>query len=708
MRKGIKMVCISVCICLLLITFTGCSEQSTPEKTMQQFQKAYNNLDWDGMLECLDPSVAKGMKAATQLMGDALGFDVDTMMQMMPMMKTLLPEETLGQAAKIELKVESITTNKDIAYAIVSEKSTGLKTTFILRQTDNVWYISLSPEDYVFLENVAPEIITSEDVASEGTATVEPTAAPKSEAELKYERAERQFSLGRYEEAITLYDEIATVIDVEARRAYALECKEQRDLYFTWAYNENSKSDIELGGLVLEKYTGYGMEEVVIPYGTCGLTSRTFSGQNESIVAIELPQTLTVVPVDCFSGCENLNRINIPESVKYLALNGTDITELTVPETVETIPAGAFKDCSRLKKVVFEGQPSLYIGYDDSGVFENCSALETITVPTSFGEVQSRMFVGCTSLKSVVIEDGIQLIRDSAFSGCTSLESVELPESLTEIRNWAFANCTSLQEIKLPSGVTTLSLGLFEGCSSLQNVVLPASLDSISNHAFTSCVSLQEIVLPKTVKYISDIAFGEMDYTYGDENYLSSYTLVVTKGTYGQRYAEERGLSYIYQGDATKRVPLGYRFTMGENNGVPIEWIVIAHNGDNELALSIRPITQRAYHSAGGDPSYSESEIKMWLEKTFYNEAFTADQQRAISSIQLLSSSYYKNFICKKTIEDNILLYNEGSRLWWLKGEYANGEAFVATEDIFNNKRVTDVYDIRPSIIVSISASNKE
>lgn len=697
MRKAMKMVCLSMCVCLLLFTFTGCSEQSTPEKTMQQFQKAYNSMDWDGMLECLDPSVAKGMKAATQLMGDALGFDLDALMQMMPMMNTLLPEETLGQAAKIELKVESIKTNQDVAYATVSEKSTGLKTVFILKKTDNVWYISLSPEDYAILENVAPEIIIPE-----GTATVEPTAAPKSEAELKYEEAERLFALGHYEEAIALYDEIATVMDVEARRAYALECKEQRDLYFTWFYNSKKRdSDIEYGGLVLDKYTGYGMDEVVIPYGTCGLTYQTFSDENDNIVAVELPQTLTIIPVNCFSGCKNLNRINIPASVKHLALNGTGITELTVPETVETIPAGAFKNCSKLKKIVFEGQPSLDLRASSGGVFWECTALESITVPASFGEVSYSMFGGCTSLKSVVVEDGIQQISFCAFSGCTALESVDLPESVTEIVNRAFEDCSSLQEIVLPSKVTTLPDAVFSGCTSLQNVMLPDSLDTIESHAFDSCVSLREIVLPKTIKSIDDDAFK----SYGRSNdVISSLTLVVTKGTYGQRFAEEHNLSYIYQGDTTKRVPLGHKFTMGKYKGMPIEWIVIAHSGDKDIALSLRPVTQRAYHSAGGETTYSESEIKAWLEGTFYNEAFTAEQQRSIIGIQLLPIAFYKNFIYYESIDGSIPI----DEIWWLKNDYSSDRADVCwANGMVTSRPITDVHNIRPSITVSISINEQ-
>lgn len=138
-----------LCLCIL----TGCGNQSTPEKTMKNFQESYNQLDWEGMLECFEPSVSQGLKATTELLGDVLDIDVDTLLQMAPMMNTLFSEDMFGEDGKIDLEIESITTNEDIAYAAVVEKSTEMRTTFVLKKIDSIWYISLSPEDYESMDN---------------------------------------------------------------------------------------------------------------------------------------------------------------------------------------------------------------------------------------------------------------------------------------------------------------------------------------------------------------------------------------------------------------------------------------------------------------------------------------------------------------------------------------------------------------------------
>ena len=144
-----------ICLCML----AGCGNLSTPEKTMMNFQRAYNQLDWEGMLDCLEPSVAKGLKASTKLLGDILDIDVDSLLQMVPMMNTLLSDDLFGEDGKINLQINSITTNEDVAYADVIEKSTGMTATFVLKKIDGIWYISVSPEDYENMDSDMSEEI---------------------------------------------------------------------------------------------------------------------------------------------------------------------------------------------------------------------------------------------------------------------------------------------------------------------------------------------------------------------------------------------------------------------------------------------------------------------------------------------------------------------------------------------------------------------
>lgn len=523
-------------------------------------------------------------------------------------------------------------------------------------------------------------------------ATAKPTQAPENKAEIRFDEAERLFAIGHYDEAIAIYDEIASEMDVEDRRAYAIECKDIRDLYFEWHYNTRDSSVIS-NGLVLDKYTGYGMDEIVIPYGTCGMTSSAFRDNNEEIMSIILPDTISTIPAGCFSGCPNLRNINIPASITSFALNGTGITEFTVPSTVKTLPAGAFKDCTKLNTVVFEGQPLLSDGED---MFSGCVSLESVTIPASFGKIPPFMFYGCSSLRSVVIEDGIQSVGRRAFANCTSLESISFPESVTSFGENVFYCCTSLKEIAWPSKATTIPRYTFEYCSALRSVTLPDTLTSIEDYAFQNCTSLYEITLPKMIKSISAKAF--------DLNWreVERLTLSVTKGTFGHRYAEEQGYSYIFTGTVADRVPLGYEFTLGSYGGQPLTWVVIAHYGDKEMALCSQSVATMAYNDAGGDPTYEESTICSWLENEFSVSAFgeTDHQTSAIPAVQLLPYSYYERYV-KAT--------DHTHAPWWLKDKHSweEGKAVCGYSYGVTNcsERVETQQIVRPICILTLNSS---
>ena len=551
----------------------------------------------------------------------------------------------------------------------------------------------------------------------------QPIQSPRAEADEKYKQAERLFALGHYDEAIALYDEAAVCLDVEERRAYAVACRDYVDLYFNWSYNTRygSSSGVVEDGLVLEEYVGYGMEEVTIPYGVCGLSQMTFANENRDIVTVTLPDTLRQIPTGCFRGCPNLTGISIPPSIEALALNGAGITELTVPATVKELLPNAFAGCTRLKTITFEGQPSLP-SYGDAGLFLGCTSLESISVPGSFGVIPDEMFKDCTMLRTVEIGEGIRSIGVSAFENCSQLEAIRMPDSVTTVSRRAFRQCVRLQTVELSPGITgigssafeqcealkaisltvaadTLPSDCFRGCSALEEVTLSDSLKAIDSYAFAGCTALRSVTLPRTVKAIAEDAFGG----WRDPRILSAITFTITRGTYGHRFAEENGLSYVFAGDDAERVPLGTRFNLGQYNGVPLRWIVLAHAGDRELALCIRPVAHMAYHPDGGAPAYSDSAICAWLEGTFLQTSFTAEERQRIAGIQLLPAGYYNAMIRGGDLEKNVLTYVSKDQKWWLQDSGCNGYAWYASGyySEANDNRVTEAYDIRPCLILA-------
>ena len=129
---------------------------------------------------------------------------------------------------------------------------------------------------------------------------------------------------------------------------------------------------------------------------------------SSNLLKVNILNSLKGIGSGAFQSCQNLEEINLPESLIYSGprpLNRTKISRLTIPGSLKTIPAGFASECP--------------------------------------------------SLTDLIIEHGVETIdATGAFQYCTSLTNVELPDSMTHIRTDAFRACTGLREIFIPNSVT--------------------------------------------------------------------------------------------------------------------------------------------------------------------------------------------------------------------------------------------------------------
>ena len=91
-------------------------------------------------------------------------------------------------------------------------------------------------------------------------------------------------------------------------------------------------------------------------------------------------------------------------------------------------------------------------------MFQNCSSLASITIPSSVTSIGNNMFQNCYSLASITILSSVTSIGNNAFHTCYSLASITIPSSVTSIAGSAFQNCYGLAELHfLPSTPPTVS-----------------------------------------------------------------------------------------------------------------------------------------------------------------------------------------------------------------------------------------------------------
>ena len=188
------------------------------------------------------------------------------------------------------------------------------------------------------------------------------------------------------------------------------------------------------------------------------------------------------------------------------------------------------------------------------GAFQNCSSLQSITLPKSVTTIGDNAFNGCSSLTNINIPEGVTTIGNSAFQSCNKLQSITLPNSLTKIGDSIFYYCTSLKSITIPNKVKSIGsiimngrsfiIGVFQNCSSLTTINIPEGVKTIGDNTFNGCSSLKEITIPDSVKNIGVNAFNTGIYNNNNRNNIYS-------GLFSYNNAPSNDTTVYYDGNAT-------------------------------------------------------------------------------------------------------------------------------------------------------------
>ena len=101
-------------------------------------------------------------------------------------------------------------------------------------------------------------------------------------------------------------------------------------------------------------------------------------------------------------------------------------------------------------------------------------------------------YKGSVKIPELVSYEGtdynVTSIGEGAFADCTALTSITIPSSVTSIGKEAFSSCTSLSSITIPYGLTIIYGSTFYGCSGLTSITIPNSVTRIDYAVFDVCI----------------------------------------------------------------------------------------------------------------------------------------------------------------------------------------------------------------------------
>lgn len=244
-----------------------------------------------------------------------------------------------------------------------------------------------------------------------------------------------------------------------------------------------------------------------------------------------LTEYMTKVSTGCFSNCNSLKTIDIPENIREIgdqAFSGCKNATgaVKIPRSICKIGHNAFDYCESITEfeLLCDTTPELY-----TQICRYCSNLKTLKISDHL-ELSSEMFMGC-GFETLTLNN---VIGFKTFAGCTKLKELTIHNNIAQ---QAFMNCTNLE--KLVTSSAYIGEQAFSGCTSLSTAVLTNKKLILGPHAFKNCPQLQDagpLETPVNGEYRYDFNYAwdteipayAFERDWGSRNDVKSVVLPVT------------------------------------------------------------------------------------------------------------------------------------------------------------------------------------
>ena len=256
-------------------------------------------------------------------------------------------------------------------------------------------------------------------------------------------------------------------------------------------------------------------------------------------------QNVNYLGQGAFYDCQKITNLNLSEDItiikNYSFYNCMNLQDaLNFPDNIEEMEYSAFRNCTSIKNINFGENSKLktlgiYSDINENtfkyGVFQGCSGLTNVNLPTSLVNIGDGTFYQCSSFNLIcdtknleqigkyafynILQteqelnlnlEKVNYIGSCAFYNCSSIETISNLKNLTNIESYAFYNCSSLTTITGLENVKTIGESSFDNCSSLSGISIK-NVETIGFAAFSGCSNLTTITGLENVKTIGNIAF---------------------------------------------------------------------------------------------------------------------------------------------------------------------------------------------------------
>ncbi len=230
------------------------------------------------------------------------------------------------------------------------------------------------------------------------------------------------------------------------------------------------------------------------------------------------PET-TIIACGAFEGCQNLESISLPGSIKTIESGAfsfcINLKSIEIPDSVQEINPSAFSNCIRLESFIVDEVNTKFSSSEDGALYNKekntllfcpLGKKGKFQIPNTVTTIAETAFNGCSAGKGFnSLYDNIPNIG----KGCAGLESIEIPESVTDIHNGAFNGCTNLGAIEVDENNQTFASAdgvlydknktklLFCPEGKQGDLVIPDTITNIDYSSFGYTNNLKSISIPE-------------------------------------------------------------------------------------------------------------------------------------------------------------------------------------------------------------------